>query len=40
MSGTSSLAPEDRCRFHVVGTVAFMAYGLSQLTNGIWKGEP
>ena len=26
--------------FRVVGTVAFMAYGLSQLSNGIWKGQP
>ncbi|HZD31187.1 MAG TPA: hypothetical protein VE779_05955 [Candidatus Angelobacter sp.] len=26
--------------FRVVGAVAFMAYGLSQLANGIWKGEP
>jgi hypothetical protein len=26
--------------FRVAGTVAFMAYGLSQLANGIWKGEP
>lgn len=26
--------------FRVVGTAAFMAYGLSNLANGIWKGEP
>jgi hypothetical protein len=26
--------------FRVATTVAFMAYGLSQLANGIWKGEP
>jgi len=26
--------------FRVAGTVAFMTYGLSQLANGIWKGEP
>jgi hypothetical protein len=26
--------------FRVAGTVAFMAYGLSQLSNSIWKGQP
>jgi len=26
--------------FRVVGTVAFMAYGLGPLVNGIWKGIP
>ena len=26
--------------FRVVGTVAFMSYGLANLANGIWKGEP
>jgi hypothetical protein len=26
--------------FQVVGSVAFMAYGLANLANGIWKGEP
>jgi hypothetical protein len=26
--------------FRVVGTAAFMAYGLANLANGIWKGEP
>jgi hypothetical protein len=25
--------------FRVAGTAAFMAYGLSQLSNGIWKGQ-
>lgn len=25
--------------FRVVGSVAFMAYGLGNLANGIWKGE-
>jgi hypothetical protein len=25
--------------FRVVGTAAFLAYGLGQLSNGIWKGE-
>lgn len=26
--------------FRVAGSVAFMAYGLGHLTNGIWKGQP
>ena len=26
--------------FRVVGTAAFLAYGLSQVSNGIWKGQP
>jgi hypothetical protein len=26
--------------FRVAGTAAFMAYGLGQLSNGIWKGQP
>jgi hypothetical protein len=26
--------------FRVAGTVAFLAYGLGQLSNGIWKGQP
>ena len=26
--------------FRVVGAVAFMAYGVGTLANGIWKGEP
>ena len=26
--------------FRVAGTVAFMSYGLGNLANGIWKGEP
>ncbi len=26
--------------FRVVGTAGFMAYGLGQLSNGIWKGQP
>lgn len=26
--------------FRVAGTAAFLAYGLSQLSNGIWKGQP
>ncbi len=33
--GTSYLAV-----FRVAGTVAFMAYGLGNITNGIWKGQP
>ena len=26
--------------FRAAGTAAFLAYGLSQLSNGIWKGQP
>jgi hypothetical protein len=26
--------------FRVVGTAAFLAYGLGQISNGIWKGQP
>ena len=26
--------------FRVVGTAAFMAYGVGTLANGIWKGQP
>ena len=26
--------------FRVAGTVAFMSYGLGNLANGIWKGQP
>lgn len=26
--------------FHVVGLAAFLAYGVGQLSNGIWKGQP
>jgi hypothetical protein len=26
--------------FRVAGTAAFMAYGLGQFSNGIWKGQP
>ena len=26
--------------FRVAGTAAFMAYGLANLSNGIWKGQP
>jgi hypothetical protein len=33
--GTSYLAV-----FRVAGTAAFMAYGLGNLANGIWKGQP
>jgi hypothetical protein len=28
-----------RAVFRVVGTAAFLAYGLGQLSNGIWKGQ-
>jgi hypothetical protein len=34
-SGTNYLAV-----FRVAGTAAFLAYGLGQLSNGIWKGQP
>lgn len=34
-SGTAYLAV-----FRVAGTVAFMAYGVGQLVNGIWRGMP
>jgi hypothetical protein len=34
-SGTMYLAV-----FRVVGTVSFMAYGVGQLVNGIWGGQP
>ena len=34
VSGASYLAV-----FRVVGTAAFLAYGLGQLSNGIWKGQ-
>jgi len=34
-SGTQYLAV-----FRVAGTAAFMAYGLGNLSNGIWKGQP
>jgi len=34
-SGASYLAV-----FRVAGTVAFMAYGVGQLSDGIWKGQP
>ncbi len=33
--GTSYLAV-----FRIAGTAAFMAYGLGNITNGIWKGQP
>jgi hypothetical protein len=26
--------------FRVAGTAAFLAYGLGQLSNGIWKAQP
>jgi hypothetical protein len=26
--------------FRIAGTAAFLAYGLGQLSNGIWKGQP
>jgi hypothetical protein len=30
----------DRAVFRVTGTTAFMAYGLGNLSNSIWKGQP
>jgi hypothetical protein len=37
-----TVAPGAQYRvvFRVAGTAAFMAYGLGQLSNGIWKGQP
>ena len=35
VSGTAYLTV-----FRVAGTVAFMAYGVGQLVNGIWRGQP
>jgi hypothetical protein len=29
-----------RAVFRVAGTGAFLAYGLGNLSNGIWKGQP
>lgn len=29
-----------RAVFRVVGTAAFLAYGIGQLSNGIWRGQP
>ena len=29
-----------RVVFCVAGTAAFLAYGLGQVSNGIWKGQP
>jgi hypothetical protein len=29
-----------RAVFRVAGTAAFLAYGLGQMSNGIWKGQP
>jgi len=26
--------------FRIAGTAAFLAYGLGNLSNGIWKGQP
>src|SRR5208337_4573422 len=37
-----TVAPGTQYRavFRVVGTAAFLAYGLGNLSNGIWKGQP
>jgi hypothetical protein len=34
-----SVAPYRQV-FRVAGTAAFLAYGLANLSNGIWKGQP
>jgi hypothetical protein len=36
---TVSVGATYRAVFRVAGTAAFMAYGLGQLSNGIWKGQ-
>lgn len=37
---TVPLGANYRAVFRVVGTAAFLAYGLGNLSNGIWKGQP
>jgi hypothetical protein len=37
---TVPFGADYRVVFRVVGTAAFLAYGLGQLSNGIWKGQP
>lgn len=37
---TVAFGANYRAVFRVVGTAAFLAYGLGQLSNGIWKGQP
>jgi hypothetical protein len=37
---TVAFGAHYRVVFRVVGTAAFMAYGLGPLVNGIWKGQP
>jgi len=37
---TVAYGADYRAVFRVVGTAAFLAYGLGQLSNGIWKGQP
>jgi hypothetical protein len=38
--GTVPSGANYRTVFRVAGTAAFLAYGLGQLSNGIWKGQP
>lgn len=37
---TVAFGANYRAVFRVVGTAAFLAYGLGNLSNGIWKGQP
>ena len=37
---TLAPAAEHRTVFHVIGVSAFLAYGVGQLVNGIWGGQP
>lgn len=37
---TVAFGAHYRVVFRVVGTAAFMAYGLGPMVNGIWKGQP
>lgn len=37
---TVAFGANYRVVFRVAGTAAFLAYGLGQLSNGIWKGQP
>jgi hypothetical protein len=38
-SHTLAFGANYRAVFRVVGTAAFLAYGLGQLSNGIWRGQ-
>jgi hypothetical protein len=37
---TMSFAAPFRAVLRIAGTVAFMAYGVANISNGIWKGQP